>query len=74
MLSRQMGEHFLYENISEQAYHKKLQEHVGGGRMPISYIGDTRGWIPWCGPDGEFLHKGDLPDELNNFLIEVVNH
>ncbi|PKN12714.1 MAG: AAA family ATPase [Deltaproteobacteria bacterium HGW-Deltaproteobacteria-4] len=38
---------------------KKLQAHVGGDRLPLSYLDEVRGWIPWCGDDGEFLLEGD---------------
>lgn len=38
---------------------KKLQAHVGGDRLPLSYLDEVRGWIPWGGDDGEFLLEGD---------------
>jgi len=38
---------------------KKLQEHAGSDREPLSYSDDVRGWIPWCSSIGEFLLEGD---------------
>lgn len=38
---------------------KRLQEHTGADRQPLSYADDVRGWIPWCSSDGEFLLEGD---------------
>lgn len=38
---------------------RKLQEHIGKGRTPLSYLDDARGWIPWVSQNGEMLLEGD---------------
>ena len=36
-----------------------LQGHIGKDRLALSYVDETRGWIPWASERGEMLLEGD---------------
>ncbi|MCG8073716.1 MAG: ATP-dependent RecD-like DNA helicase [Candidatus Thiodiazotropha taylori] len=38
---------------------QKLQSHIGEDRLPLSYVDEVRGWIPWVSQRGEMLLEGD---------------
>jgi exodeoxyribonuclease V alpha subunit len=51
---------------------KRLQAEVGDHRQPLSYLDTIRGWIPWCGEDGEYLLEGDrILIMKNNYAEEA---